>query len=158
MFDDRQIMDVLRSIPDPEMPINIVDLGLVEHVACDEVDHSRGPGGDVRVYISLLPTFIGCPALEMIAGDVRAKVGKIPGVANVQVNWLLDPPWTVDRISPVGRSSLKAHGVTVPDQGSKLHVPAHEQPQTVTLKTSAVPCPFCGSSSTYLDSPFGPAK
>jgi ring-1,2-phenylacetyl-CoA epoxidase subunit PaaD len=158
--DRNAILDVLHTIPDPEMPISIVDLGLVEAV---RVRNGRGEdvhhgGSSTSVEIDLLPTFIGCPALDMIAGDVRAKLGAIPGVGTVTVNWLFDPPWSVDRITPEGRTSLKEHGVTVPDQGSHLHVPRHDAPQSVTLHTSAVPCPFCGSRSTQLDSPFGPTR
>lgn len=160
MINRDAIMDVLRTVPDPEMPISIVDLGLVENVhvrngRCDEASAARA-----RVEVTMLPTFIGCPALDMIAGDVRAKVGALPGVSEVKVNWVFDPPWSVDRITAEGRESLKAHGVTVPvpGSGSHLHVPGHDSPQTVKLRTSAVPCPFCGSTSTYLDSPFGPTR
>jgi len=149
---------VLRTIPDPEMPISIVDLGLVEEVRIEK-DGCEGASGDrARVEISLLPTFIGCPALDMIAGDVRAKVGAAPGVGEVKVNWLFDPPWSVDRISAAGREQLKAHGVTVPERGSKLPVPAHQAPGAIALRTSAIRCPFCGSTSTWLDSAFGPTR
>ena len=153
-------MDVLRTIPDPEMPISIVDLGLVERIAVDQNPDREGAANGHRTVVSidLLPTFIGCPALDMIAGDVRAKLGNIPGVAAVHVNWIFDPPWSVDRITPGGRESLREHGVTIPARGSHLHVAGHEAPQMVALRTSAVPCPFCGSSSTYLDSPFGPTR
>ena len=150
------ILDVLRTIPDPEMPINIVDLGLVEAVRVKNGREDASVSSSIE--IDLLPTFIGCPALDMIAGDVRAKLGAIPGVRNVTVNWLFDPPWSVDRITPAGRASLKEHGVTVPERGSHLDVPGHDAPQSVTLHTSAIPCPFCGSRSTYLDSPFGPTR
>lgn len=159
MLDDRQIMDVLRTIPDPEMPVSIVDLGLVEAVECAPFDAAPGrTGGDVAVSVSLLPTFVGCPALDMIAGDVRAKVGRIPGVADVRVNWLFDPPWTVDRITAAGRAALAEHGVSVPERGGRLDVLAHRSPQLVQIRASAVPCPFCGSRSTTLDSPFGPTR
>jgi ring-1,2-phenylacetyl-CoA epoxidase subunit PaaD len=155
------IMDVLRTIPDPEMPISIVDLGLVERVLMNGAT-AREAASEAGAHVSVdcLPTFIGCPALDMIAGDIRAKVSKLPGVVSVNVNWLFDPPWTVDRITPAGRESLKQHGVTVPAPGSgnRLQVPAHEHPSSVQLRTSAIPCPFCGSTSTYLDSPFGPTR
>ena len=106
------IFDVLQSIPDPEMPISIVDLGLVEAVrvqmqTCDET--SGSVGGRVSIEIDLLPTFIGCPALDMIAGDVRAKIGAIPNVDEVKVNWVFDPPWSVDRITPAGRHPTARH-------------------------------------------------
>jgi len=159
LIDPGPIHDALRSIPDPEMPISIVDLGLIEEVRFDQVDTRPGiTGGDVNVTVDVLPTFIGCPALDMIAGDIRAKLGLIPGVADVRVNWLFDPPWSVDRITPEGRASLKEHGVTVPAHGSKLHVAGHETPQTVTLTVSAIPCPYCGSKATHLESSFGPTR
>ncbi len=163
------ILTVLHEIPDPEMPISIVDLGLVAEVrvqaALQEVrgttfQHSQECWNVVE--IDLLPTFIGCPALDMIAGDVRAKVGQLPEVEQVQVNWLFDPPWTVDRITPAGRESLRRHGVTVPEHGSTLpvagHIVGHHGHNLVKLQTSVVPCPFCGSRSTTLDSPFGPTR
>jgi ring-1,2-phenylacetyl-CoA epoxidase subunit PaaD len=158
MITRESIMDVLRTIPDPEMPISIVDLGLVEHVRVQSGESDEACNNRTRVEITMLPTFVGCPALDMIAGDVRAKLSAMPGVEGVKVNWVFDPPWNVDRITAEGRESLKAHGVTVPARGGHLHVPGHDSPQTVKLHTSAVPCPFCGSTSTYLDSPFGPTR
>lgn len=151
-------MDVLQAIPDPEMPIGIVDLGLVERVSISNGGSEGASGNGSRIEIDLLPTFIGCPALEMIAGDVRAKVGGLPGVGEVRVNWVFDPPWSVDRITMAGRASLREHGVTAPERGNHLPVAGHASPQAVALRTSAVPCPFCGSRSTYLDSPFGPTR
>jgi len=146
------IFSVLRTIPDPEMPISIVDLGLIESV--------RAENGSVEVV--MLPTFIGCPALDMIASDVKAKVGAIADITNVDVRWVFDPPWSVDRITPAGRESLRAHGVTVPERGGVLPVAGHiigiDGHNLVKLKTSAVPCPYCGSRSTTLESPFGPTR
>ena len=151
------IFAVLRGIPDPEMPISIVDLGLIEDVRFEPADPGVA-GGDVNVTVDVLPTFIGCPALDMIAGDIRAKVGAIPGVAEVRVNWIFSPPWSVDRITPEGRASLKEHGVTVPERGSKLHVAGHQSRLAVTLRTSAIACPYCGSNATHLESDFGPTR
>lgn len=156
MIDIADIMDVLETIPDPEMPVSIVDLGLIEHVTV--VPDESG----TRVLIDVLPTFVGCPALDMIRGDIEAKVGDIDGVTGVDVTFKHDPPWSVDRITDKGRRSLREHGVTVPAQGSKLDVPGHaglaSQSGTVELRTSAIPCPFCGSSSTRLESSFGPTR
>ena len=145
------IMDVLRTIPDPEMPISIVDLGLVQDVRIED------DGGAARVTIDILPTFVGCPALEMIAADITDKVGRLEGVAETDVRFVYDPPWSVDRISDEGRASLKEHGVTVPDSGSSLPVPGHRG-GAVELRVSAVSCPFCGSDQTTLESRFGPTR
>ncbi len=150
MLDTESIVDVLREIPDPEMPISIVDLGLVEDVRVE----SNGEAASVS--IDILPTFVGCPALSMIENEIRTKVGAVEGVGEVSVQFIYDPPWSVDRISDDGRQSLAAHGVTVPEHGSKLHVPGHGG--KVELRTSAIACPFCGSNETRLDSTFGPTR
>ncbi|HRP61927.1 MAG TPA: phenylacetate-CoA oxygenase subunit PaaJ [Phycisphaerales bacterium] len=144
------ILEQLRTIPDPEMPISIVDLGIIE-----QIDLTKG--SKTRVSISILPTFVGCPALPMIEEQVREKIGKMVGVESVDVRFVFDPPWSVDRITQAGRESLKAHGVTVPERGSRLAVHGTAQ-LTTQLRTSAVPCPFCNSTSTYLESPFGPTR
>jgi ring-1,2-phenylacetyl-CoA epoxidase subunit PaaD len=135
------VLDVLRKINDPEMPISIVDLGIVENVAIEAAATDRA-----SVKIDLLPTFIGCPALQAIDEEVRRRVGALPGVARVAVEFRFDPPWSVDRISAAGRESLQQIGVTVPlpaEQGK-----AWSEPQ----------CPFCGSSAVQLESPFGPTR
>lgn len=139
MITHDDIIDILREVPDPELPVNIVDLGLVEHV---EV-------ADDHVEVVLLPTFVGCPALDMIRDDVVTRLGERVDCA-LDVQWTYDPAWTVDRITDAGRAALKEHGVTVPE-----HSP---DDGTVTLTTSMIPCPFCDSRSTRLDSPFGPTR
>lgn len=147
MIDRNDIMEVLRTIPDPEMPISIVDLGLIESV---DVAGSA-------VEVIALPTFVGCPALEMISRDIRKQVGALPGVETVAVQWVHDPAWSVDRISEVGRASLREHGVTVPDKGNRLEV--HGAPTvTLTVGATMIPCPFCGSTNTHLESAFGPTR
>jgi len=166
MIDQQAIFDVLRTIPDPEMPISIVDLGLIESVAIGptflarEVSGVRADGAErgCAIRVVALPTFVGCPALDMIRRDIEARLGALPGVASVDVQWVHDPPWSVDRISASGRESLREHGVTVPDRGNRLEV--HDGPRAVTLTVgaTAIPCPFCGSSNTRLDSLFGPTR
>ncbi len=154
MVTSAQILDVLRTIPDPEMPISIVDLGLIENVRIEP--HER----NARVAIDLLPTFIGCPAREMIADQITRKVGAMKGVSGTDVRVVYDPPWSVDRISDEGRAELRAHGVTVPEHGSRLPVPGHSpgSPRLAELRTSAITCPFCASDRTRLESMFGPTK
>ena len=150
------ILSDLETIDDPEMPISIVDLGLIERV--EILPHPpNGETGRADVEIDILPTFVGCPALDMIRDLVREKLTARGEINEVKVNFLFDPPWSVDRITEAGRARLKEHGVTVPEHGSRL--PVHGAPKfTTQLRTSAVPCPFCESRSTYLDSPFGPTR
>jgi ring-1,2-phenylacetyl-CoA epoxidase subunit PaaD len=153
-----EILDVLRTIPDPEMPISIVDLGIVQEVRVAPLPPGSAGGWSrmgscesSTVRITILPTFIGCPALDMIRDEIVKKVGALEGVDGVEVEFINDPPWSVDRISEEGRASLRAHGVTVLSQGLATI-------GATMLRTSAIPCPFCGSDQTRLDSPFGPTR
>ncbi|MHC4107628.1 MAG: 1,2-phenylacetyl-CoA epoxidase subunit PaaD [Planctomycetota bacterium] len=156
MVTTEAIMKVLRTIDDPEMPISIVDLGLVQDVRIEGRDEAAS------VSIDVLPTFVGCPALEMIADEINEKVGALEGVGHIDVRVIYDPPWSVERITEEGRASLKAHGVTVPESGSTLPVPGHtgglSERGGVEVRTSAIKCPFCGSDETKLDSMFGPTR
>jgi len=98
---DAPVWAALRRVTDPEYPLSIVDLGLVYDV--------RVEGDTVRVALTF--TSIGCPAIEMLVSDVKEAVGAVPGVARVTVDVVWTPPWTKDRISPVGRKVLAMYGV-----------------------------------------------
>lgn len=139
MVSEADVRRVLDGIDDPELPCSLIQLGLVGSVHIE---------GDV-VSISLLPTFTGCPALAMIEEDVRTQVAAMNGVQACDVTWVYEPSWTADRISAAGQARLKAHGVTTPHACCG---------GAVQMRTSAVPCPYCGSSDTSLDSPFGPTR
>lgn len=131
----------LADVPDPELPVSIVELGMVCGVDIN--------GEDVDV--KLVPTYTGCPALPMIEQDVRAKVTAVQGVESCTVSWCYEPAWNPDRITEPGREKLRAHGVTTTGccGGGQ---------STVELTTSALACPYCGSSDTRLDSAFGPTR
>ncbi|MBI3410800.1 MAG: phenylacetate-CoA oxygenase subunit PaaJ [Planctomycetes bacterium] len=122
------------------MPISIVDLGLVEKI---ELQPSSPACMDVRVKI--LPTFVGCTALPMIENEIRRCVSALPGVTSVEVQSTYSPPWSVDRITPSGRESLRRYGVTVPEAGE----------ENVGQPPS---CPFCGSATVRQESAFGPTR
>jgi ring-1,2-phenylacetyl-CoA epoxidase subunit PaaD len=138
MVTETAIIDVLRTINDPEMPISIVDLGVVNAV------HIEQGQASVRVVVEILPTFVGCPALPVIGEEVRQRVSRLEGVGAVDVRFRFDPPWTVDRISAAGREALRQTGVTVPSPTQ----PGQAEPS----------CPFCGSSTVHLESSFGPTR
>ena len=140
MVNQETIRDVLHTIDDPEMPISIVDLGLVESITVE-------PGEPARVRIDLLPTFVGCHALPAIEAEVRRRVGALPGVGAIAVRFRFDPPWTVDRISAAGRERLRATGITVPGQ------------EDAAAAAEAAPrCPFCGSADVHQENAFGPTR
>ncbi|MCH7719984.1 MAG: phenylacetate-CoA oxygenase subunit PaaJ [Planctomycetes bacterium] len=137
------ILDVLRTIDDPEMPISIVDLGIVGDVRIADADSAD------QVEIDILPTFIGCPALPMIEQDITRKVGLLDGVDSVRVRFVYDPPWSVDRITTHGRKSLEEIGVTVPQRA--------QSPELVQINLP-VACPFCKATDTRVTSPYGPTR
>jgi metal-sulfur cluster biosynthetic enzyme len=96
MVTSEQVYEVLRNCYDPEIPVNLVDLGLIYDVRIDN-DH-------VNVVMTL--TARGCPAHRFISEQVREQVAKISGVksANVQVVW--DPPWDISRLSEAAKKQL----------------------------------------------------
>jgi ring-1,2-phenylacetyl-CoA epoxidase subunit PaaD len=129
----------LAEIPDPEIPtISIVDLGVVRSVDVD----------DDRLRIELLPTFVGCPALDMIRTAVEDRLaGARP---TVEVVFTFAEPWTTDRITENGRVGLLAGGFAPPGTA-----PSSDIVRLVPLEV-AIDCPTCGSRRTRLDNTFGP--
>jgi phenylacetate-CoA oxygenase PaaJ subunit len=95
------VWEALGRVTDPEYPVSIVDLGLVYSVDVRE--------GTAEVRMTL--TSIGCPAIDMIAEDVRAEVAKVPGVREARVDVVWSPAWTKDRITERGRRMLAHYGV-----------------------------------------------
>ncbi len=92
-----QVDEALHECYDPEIPVNIVDLGLVYGVQVKD-------GGEVRVTMTL--TAIGCPAAPEVMEDVALKVRSVPGVSECLVELTFDPPWTPDKMSEDARWEL----------------------------------------------------
>lgn len=139
-----RVWDELALIPDPEIPaISLVDLGVI-----GAVDASPE-----RIRVELLPTFVGCPAIGFMETEIRDRLGATGMAERVEVAVTLDPPWTSDRISSQGRERLRLSGFAPP-------APLPAGPGLGMLDELAVlptaTCPFCGSTSTTLDNPFGP--
>ena len=91
-----QVFEVLHNCFDPEIPVNLVDLGLIYDVKID----------DDRVNVVMTLTARGCPAHSFISEDVRARVAQIPGVKSTQVQVVWDPPWDPSRMTDVARKRL----------------------------------------------------
>jgi ring-1,2-phenylacetyl-CoA epoxidase subunit PaaD len=129
----------LDEIPDPEIPvISLVDLGVVRDVAVD--------GEHVR--IEFTPTFLGCPALEVMRRAMEEKVQELGGEPEVTV--IQDDSWSTDRISPAGREKLREAGFAPPTPR------AAGATTLVQLQSKAFRCPYCGSTETRLENIFGP--
>jgi ring-1,2-phenylacetyl-CoA epoxidase subunit PaaD len=129
----------LDEIPDPEIPvISLVDLGVVRDVAVD--------GEHVR--IEFTPTFLGCPALEVMRRAMEEKVEALGGEPEVAV--IQDDSWSTDRISQAGREKLREAGFAPPTLRSAGAT------TLVQLQSKAFRCPYCGSTETRLENIFGP--
>ena len=134
-----QVWDALREIEDPEIPvISIVDLGVVRDV---QVENGT-------VHVGLTPTFLGCPALEVMRSQMAAKITELGAEPDVQV--IRDDAWSSDRITPEGREKLRAAGFAPP-------APRAAGARTlVELRSAVFRCPYCGSTDTKLENVFGP--
>jgi metal-sulfur cluster biosynthetic enzyme len=93
----------LAEIQDPEMPINLVDLGVIYGVAEQ----------DGVVNVDLTFTAMGCPASDFILEDVRERLLREEGVREVRINVVWNPPWTAARMTQEGRDALEAWGLAV---------------------------------------------
>jgi ring-1,2-phenylacetyl-CoA epoxidase subunit PaaD len=134
-----QVWAALEEIPDPEIPVvSLVDLGVIRDVVVE----------GARVRVELTPTFLGCPALEMMRRALEEAVESLGGDPDVAV--ITDDAWSTDRISPAGREKLRAAGLAPP-------APRAAGPTTlVQLQSKAFRCPYCGSTDTRLENIFGP--
>jgi ring-1,2-phenylacetyl-CoA epoxidase subunit PaaD len=122
------ICAALADVADPEIPaISIVDLGIV---------HRADVAPDGRILVDLLPTFVGCPAIEAIRSAVTDRLSVFDRPVEVAISF--EVPWTSDRITPAGRRHLSESGFAPP-----------AEPEDVR-------CPYCNSAKVAMDSAFGP--
>jgi ring-1,2-phenylacetyl-CoA epoxidase subunit PaaD len=139
MVTAEQVWDAFHEIPDPEIPvISLVDLGVIRSVDVRE--------GHVRVEFT--PTFLGCPALEVMKRALEGKVSALGGEPEVHV--IQDDSWSTDRITPAGREKLRAAGFAPPAPREA------SAPTLVQLQAKVHRCPYCGSTETRLENIFGP--
>jgi len=122
-----------EEIADPEIPvISLVDLGVIR-----SVDVSEG-----HVHVEFTPTFLGCPALEVMKRALEEKVRELGAEPDVEV--VNDDSWGTDKITAAGREKLRAAGFAPP------------APRLVQLQSVVHKCPYCGSTDTTLENIFGP--
>lgn len=126
---EAQVRSVLARVPDPEMPVvSVLDMGMIHAVHLDQQ----------RITVQVLPTFLGCPAVELILTDVREAL--VPLGMPVEVHSTMAVPWTPASITANGRRALAAAGIAPPSDAAD---PA---------------CPHCGSQRTVMDNAFGPTQ
>ena len=135
-----EVLAALAEVADPEIPaVSIVELGMIGQV-------DVGPD---RIRVELLPTFVGCPAIELIRSAVGERLSEFGRDVDVDVSFA--PPWTSDRISPSGREKLSRSGFAPPP-------PVRAGRVLSMLDAAPVACPYCGSLRTTLESAFGPTQ
>jgi probable FeS assembly SUF system protein SufT len=100
-FSERMVWDQLKTVYDPEIPVNIVDLGLI--YSCEIADHPEG-GKKIDVQMSL--TAPGCGMSEVLKADVESKLRRLPEVKEVRVQVVFDPPWGPGRMSEAAKLQL----------------------------------------------------
>jgi len=127
---ERDVRAALARIPDPELPVlSIVDLGVIHRV-------DVGPEG---IEVALLPTFVGCPALDIMRSAIVERLGD-EFAQPIRVATTFAVPWTSDRISATGLDALRRAGIAPP-----------AEPEDVR-------CPHCASADVVMDSAFGPTQ
>ncbi|HXG67536.1 MAG TPA: SUF system Fe-S cluster assembly protein [Blastocatellia bacterium] len=99
---EEQVIETLKGIYDPEIPVNIYDLGLIYGVAVD-------PSGKVDIKMTL--TAPNCPVAGSLPVEVESKVQAVPGVTDVNVELVFDPPWCSDRMSEAAKLQLDLMGI-----------------------------------------------
>ena len=99
---DQQVLTKLKECYDPELPCNIVDLGLVYGVRLEPVEGT----GDTRIDVKMTLTSPACPLAGQISAQVQRKLLELPGIGEANVGLAFDPPWDPSRITPEGRKAL----------------------------------------------------
>ena len=134
-----QVWAAIGEVADPEIPVvSLVEMGVVRSVRVD----------DGRVHVELVPTFLGCPALETMRRQLTEKVAELGAEADVEV--IVDDSWSSDRITPEGREKLRLAGFAPPV------LRAEGTTTLVQLRQGVFRCPYCGSTETELENIFGP--
>jgi metal-sulfur cluster biosynthetic enzyme len=99
-----QILESLKDVYDPEIPVNVVDLGLIYSVRYEE-----GADG-ANVFVEMTLTAPGCPMSGPIGATAREAILRVPGVKDASISFIWDPPWTPERITEEGKKVLRGFG------------------------------------------------
>ncbi|HEX2395784.1 MAG TPA: SUF system Fe-S cluster assembly protein [Bacteroidales bacterium] len=87
---ETEIVNILRNVYDPEIPVNIYDLGLIYDIDTDE---------NKKVVITMTLTAPNCPVADILPNEIKEKVSALPGVSDVEINLVFDPPWNQSMMS-----------------------------------------------------------
>lgn len=140
MTENEKILSLLNSVPDPEVPVlTVTDLGIIRGINIISPEKS--------VEIIITPTYSGCPAMDMIATNIKVALLK-HGYKDVIITRVLSPAWTTDWMSESGRDKLKAYGIAPPGR-------MRANSDVLFAEPVKVQCPQCHSLNTQMVSEFG---
>ena len=132
---ERRVWSALDHVNDPEIPtVSVVEMGIIDDVVVD----------GSKVSLAMIPTFSGCPALDMIKEDIRLALVDAGFDAEVSVS---RKPWTTDRLQETAKEKMKLIGLA----------PPHRHGGNIELEFFApAACPYCASMDTVMENQFGP--
>jgi len=140
------VWSALAEIADPEIPaISLVDLGVIRGFSFASM-----PGGGEQLTVELMPTFVGCPAIDVMRQQIGERLTELQVADEVTVELSFAEPWTSDRITPAGRDALRLSGFAPP-----MAIGSTFSGDSLTVLPIAT-CPYCASRNTTLENPFGP--
>ncbi len=139
MREEDNILSILNSIPDPEIPaISIVELGVVKNISLE----------NSLLTITITPTYSGCPAVDRFVADIKERLTE-EGYNNIDIKFQYSPAWTTDWISDEAKKKLRAYGIAPPVNGTA------DKGSLFSGGPKVVNCPQCNSENTTLVSQFG---
>jgi ring-1,2-phenylacetyl-CoA epoxidase subunit PaaD len=138
MITKEQVFVILEAVKDPEIPaISVRELGVLRGVSVS---------ADGGVLVTITPTYTGCPAMDVMAADIKAELLGA-GITDVEVELTLSPAWTTDWITEEGKRKLKEYGIAPPEKTADI--------RSLKGKAPVVECPQCHSTDTVMLSAFG---
>jgi metal-sulfur cluster biosynthetic enzyme len=112
---EKRVWDALYDIEDPEMPISIVDLGLIYGVECEtpEESHEGGDAAGTKVTVVMTLTYTGCPARKMLTEEIEEEVAAVEGVERADLELVWNPPWSIEMVTEPGKDDLREFGLSI---------------------------------------------
>lgn len=140
--EEEKILEILSLVTDPEVPVlTILDLGIVRQI-------NVNPNDFLTVEIVIIPTYSGCPAMDVIGMNIRFALLE-KGYKNITITQVLSPAWTTDWMTTSGKEKLKAYGIAPPQgQSNRIEKLLFEEDKNIE-------CPLCHSANSRLISQFG---
>ncbi|PSP75612.1 metal-sulfur cluster biosynthetic enzyme [Halobacteriales archaeon QS_1_68_20] len=107
------VWDALYAVEDPEMPISVVDLGLIYGVEVQEGSDDGADGDGTHVRVDMTLTYTGCPARDMLTDEVREAAASPEGVDSAAVRLVWSPEWNLEMVTEAGKADLREFGLSV---------------------------------------------